>query len=352
MRVASIKLWASLLLILIITVPALGQQGDRVEVKYLGAINYYAFTRVVFDTGGERPEGFKINYDPIERQVVLYPESGTLSLSFAPAAPAGDIVREISFTEGAGPTGIVISLTSVAALGYRVSYLSEPGRIVLDFYDRAKSQAAGFLPLIRPVRTVAIDPGHGGRAFGSSKMEGMPEKELDMDVALRLRNVLTARGFKVVMTRDGDAELNPSDRAGAANAARADLFISIHASGSYGRKGMGKAFYTLDAGDLNSEGKSRGPLVWSEQNAPYLPDSLRLARALIADMGAEKGRQPVLHQARLSGFDGLAMPAVMAELGDLDDPDQAQQLSDDAYRNKIAVKLANGIGDFARGVVH
>ena len=89
-----------------------------------------------------------------------------------------------------------------------------------------------------------------------------------------------------------------------------------------------------------------------EQNAPYLPDSLRLARALIADMGAEKGRQPALHEAKLSGFDGLAMPAVMAELGDLDDPDQAQQLSDDAYRSKIAAKLAHGIEDFARGVVH
>ncbi len=42
----------------------------------------------------------------------------------------------------------------------------------------------------------------------------------------------------------------------------------------------------------------------------------------------------------------------MAELGDLDDPDQAQQLSDDAYRSKIAAKLAHGIEDFARGVVH
>ena len=70
---------------------------------------------------------------------------------------------------------------------------------------------------------------------------------------------------------------------------------------------------------------------------------------MIADMGAEKGRQPPLHEAKLSGFDGLAMPAVMAELGDLDDPDQAQQLSDDAYRSKIAAKLAHGIEDFARG---
>ncbi|MGC2423490.1 MAG: N-acetylmuramoyl-L-alanine amidase [Nitrospirota bacterium] len=345
------KLFAFLLFILAASV-ALGQEGGQVEVKYLGAKSYYAFTRVAFDTGGERPEGFKINYDPIQRQVVLYPESGTLSLSFAPVTPVSDIVREVNFTEGEGPPGIVISLSPVAALGYRVSYLSEPGRIVLDFYDKGKSQDAGFLPLVRPVRTVAIDPGHGGRSFGSSKMEGMSEKELAMDVALRLRNALTARGFRVVMTREGDAEVSPADRAGTANAAKADVFISIHASGSYGRKGMGQAFYTLDAGDLNSEGKTKVPLVWPEQNAPYLPDSLRLAKALIADMGAEKGLQPALHEVRLSGFDGLAMPAVMAELGDLDDPDQAQQFSDEAYRDKIAAKMAHGIEDFARGVVH
>lgn len=346
------KLLASSLLFVLITASAFGQEGGQVEVKYLGAKDYYAFTRVVFDTGGERPEGFKINYDPIQRQVALYPESGTLSLSFAPVTQVSDIVREVTFTGGGGPTGILISLSPVAALGYRVSYLSEPGRIVLDFYDRDKVRDVGFLPIVRPVRTVAIDPGHGGRSFGSSKMEGMPEKELVMDVALRLRKALTASGFRVVMTREGDAEVSSVGRAGVANAARADLFISIHASGSYGRTGMGPAFYTLGAGNLNGEGKTRGPLAWGEQNAPYLPDSLRLARALIADTGAVNGRQPALHETRLAGFDGLAMPAVMAELGDLDDPEQAQQLSDDAYRDRIAANIARGIEDFARGVVH
>ena len=101
MKSASIKLWALLLFILAASV-ALGQEGGQVDVKYLGAKNYYAFTRVVFDTGEQRPEGFKINYDPVQRQVVLYPESGTLSLSFAPVSPAGDIVREVNFTEAGG----------------------------------------------------------------------------------------------------------------------------------------------------------------------------------------------------------------------------------------------------------
>ena len=87
MKSASIKLWALLLFILAASV-ALGQEGGQVDVKYLGAKNYYAFTRVVFDTGEQRPEGFKINYDPVQRQVVLYPESGD-ALAFLRPGHAG-----------------------------------------------------------------------------------------------------------------------------------------------------------------------------------------------------------------------------------------------------------------------
>ncbi|MHB8174573.1 MAG: N-acetylmuramoyl-L-alanine amidase family protein, partial [Nitrospirota bacterium] len=343
MKLPAIRLLALLFFILAASV-ALGQ-GDagQVAVKYLGARSYYAFTRVVFETGDLKPEGFKINFDPVQKQMALYPQSGMMSLSFAPVRAVSDIVREVNFTEGTGQPGIVIRLSPMAAPGYRVSYLNEPNRIVLDFYDSGKSHDAGFLPLVRPVRTVAIDPGHGGRFFGSFRMGGMPEKELAMDMALRLRKDLTAMGYKVVLTREGDTEVSFVDRAGIANAARADLFISIHASGSYGTKGQGPAFYTLGAGELNSAAKSKGPMEWNEQNAPYLPDDLRLARALISATGALNGRAPELHQTRLAGFDGLAMPAVMAELGDLDDPDQAQQLMGDAYRDMIAAKLARGI---------
>ena len=331
---------------------AFGQASvGQVEVKYLGARNYYAFTRVVFDTGNLRPDTFRMNFDPIQNQLVIYPSSGTMSLSFAPVHAVSNIVREVSFTQVNNQPAIIITLSSAAASGYRVSYLSEPNRIVLDFYGSDKNQDAGFLRLIRPVRTVAIDPGHGGRFFGSFRTGGMPEKELAMDIALRLRKALTAMGFRVVLTRTGDTEVSPEERAGIANAARADVFISIHASGSYGTTGQGPEFYTPGAGELNAGARPRTRMVWDEQNAPYLPDDLRLARSLMLDMGAMNGRAPVLHQTRLAGFDGLAMPAVMVELGDLDDPDQAQRLMDDAYRDRIAAKLARGIEDFARGVV-
>ena len=342
----------ALLIFVLAASAALGQgNAGPVEVKYLGAGNYYAFTRVVFNTGDLSPETFRINFDPTGKRVILYPQSGTMSLSFAPVQAVSDIVREISFTQVNNQPAIVVTLSSAAAPGYRVSYLNEPNRIALDFYDSGKSGKAGFMPIVRPVRTVAIDPGHGGRFFGSSPIGGMSEKELAMDEALRLRKALTAMGFRVVLTREGDTEASSNDRAGIANAARADVFISIHASGSYGTKGQGPEFFTLGAGELDTGAKSRGPMVWDEQNAPYLPDDLRLARSLMLEMGAVSGRAPVLHQTRLAGFDGLAMPAVMAELGDLDDPAQAQRLMDEAYRDMIAAKLAQGIEDFARGVV-
>ncbi len=351
MKLLSIRLSASLLFMLAASA-AFGQGGaGQVEVRYLGARSYYAFTRVVFDTGDLKPETFRINFDPAGNQAILYPQSGTMSLSFAPVQAVSDIVREVNFTQVNNQPAIVISLSSAAAPGYRVSYLSEPNRIALDFYSSDKSRDTGFMQLVRPVRTVAIDPGHGGRFFGSFRMGGMPEKELAMDVALRLRKALTAMGFRVVLTREGDTEVTSVERAGIANAAKADVFVSIHASGSYGTKGQGPEFYTLGAGELGAGAKPKGPMVWDEQNAPYLPDDLRLARSLMLEMGAVSARAPVLHQTRLAGFDGLAMPAVMAELGDIDDPDQAQRLMDEAYRDKIAARLARGIEDFARGGV-
>ena len=356
LNLSSMKLsltgFLALLVFVLAAQAAFGQMSvGQVEVKYLGARNYYAFTRVVFDTGSLQPETFRMNFDPIQNRLVLYPSSGTMSLSFAPVHAVSDIVREVNFTQVYNQPAIIITLSSAAAPGYRVSYLSEPNRIVLDFYGSDRNQDAGFLRLIRPVRTVAIDPGHGGRFFGSFQTGGMPEKELAMDVALRLRKALTTMGFRVVLTREGDTEVSLDERAGIANAARADVFVSIHASGSYGTKGQGPEFYTTGAGELNTGAKSKTRMVWDEQNAPYLPDDLRLARSLMLDMGAMSGRVSVLHQTRLAVFNGLAMPAVMVELGDLNDPDQAQMLMDEAYRDMIAAKLARGIEDFARGVV-
>ena len=322
------------------------EEAPLVEVRYLGSHSFTGFTRLVFDTGGVPPEGFKVNFIPERRQVVLYPQSGLLSYSFAPVDKVDDVVTGIDFVEDdSGKRGIVASLGQ-GVDGVMQSYLTEPYRLVLDI--RKKARVEGYLPYGRPVRTIAIDPGHGGRDFGSGANGRRAEKDIALDTAIRLRNILTRMGYKAVLTRSNDADVSMDERVGIANNQKADLFISIHASGGNFTKGGGPAIFVFDSEDYTG-GPRKGPLLWGEQNAHYLPDSLRLSRNLLGALGKMKTGQPVVHDVRLAGFSGLSMPAVMVELGNLDNQAKAGLLSEDSFRGKVADSLAKGIADFSKG---
>jgi len=322
------------------------EEPSLVEVRYLGSHSYAGFTRLVFDTGGVAPGGFKVNFIPERRQVVVYPQSGLLSYSFAPVSGVDDLVAGIDFVEDeAGKRGIVASLGTGAGEVVQ-SYLTEPYRLVLDIRKKTKSE--GFLPYGRLVRTIAIDPGHGGRNAGRGAQGVRAEKDIALDTAIRLKNALTKMGFKTVLTRSNDADISLDSRVGMANSQKADLFISIHASGGNFPKGAGPAIFVPDAEDL-SGGPKKGPLSWGEQNAPYLPDSMRLSRKLWEALKKTEAGQPVVHNVRLAGFSGLSMPAVMVELGNLDNQANAGLLSEDSFRGKVADSLAKGIADFSKG---
>ena len=77
--------------------------------------------------------------------------------------------------------------------------------------------------------TVVIDPGHGRRQPGAH-YSGVSEKEINLSVALKLENLLTARGYQVVMTRSDDTGIGLYERAELANASGADLFVSLHSN--------------------------------------------------------------------------------------------------------------------------
>jgi N-acetylmuramoyl-L-alanine amidase len=322
------------------------EEPPLVEVRYLGSHSYAGFTRLVFDTGGVSPDGFKVNFVPERRQVVIYPQSGLLAYSFAPVDAVDDVVTGIDLVEDdSGKRGIVASLGQGVG-GVRLSYLTEPYRLALDISKKAGVE--GYLVYGRQVKTVAIDPGHGGRNSGSGARGGRAEKDIALDTAIRLKNNLTRMGYKAVLTRSNDADVSMDARVGMANGQKADLFISIHASGGNFPKGGGPAIYVLDPEDFMA-GPKKGPLSWDEQNAPYLPESLRLSGKLWGALRKTEAGRPVVHSVRLAGFSGLAMPAVMVELGNLDNQAKAGLLSEDSFRGKVADSLARGIADFSKG---
>lgn len=322
------------------------EEPPLVEVRYLGSHSYAGFTRLVFDTGGVPPGEFRVNYIPERRQVVLYPQSGLLSYSFASFDKVDDVVTGIDYVEDdSGKRGIVAKLGQGVG-GVRLTYLTEPYRLVIDISK--KTRVEGYLAYGRPVMTIAIDAGHGGRNAGIGANGRRAEKDIALDTAIRLKNILTKMGYRAILTRSNDADVSMEGRVGMANGQKADLFISIHASGGNFPRGGGPAIYVLDPEDL-AAGPRKGPLSWDEQNAPYLPDSLRLSRSLWAALGKIKTGQPAVHDVRLAGFPGLSMPAVMVELGNLDNQVKAGLLSEDSFRGKVADSLAKGIADFSTG---
>ena len=323
------------------------EEPNLVGATYIGHTSYQSFTRLVFETEGLPPDKFKVNVNIAEGQVIFYPSEGRLVFSFVPVRPVDDLVREVDFVqEDEAKRGIVVRLGE-AATSVKYTLLADPGRIVIDVFR--KTQSVPFMSPGRKVTTVAIDPGHGGRSAGAVTEDGLKEDDLALDVALRLNNLLSKQGFKTVLTRKGDIEASPDDRAGAANNARADLFVSLHAASSFPGMNGGASVYILDPEGPDNTARPANTPLWQDQQAPYLADSQALAVRLASFIGVIYGSKPPVRLTRLAGFSGLSMPAALVELGDLTDQAQRDQLSDDKFRDRLAGLLARAISDYARG---
>ena len=181
-------------------------------------------------------------------------------------------------------------------------------------------------------RLIVIDPGHGGSDFGAMH-NGLTEKVLSLDISKRLRDLLVSRGWVVKMTRDSDADVYaPNDSArdelqardDVANNAGARLFISVHINSftSSGLNGTTTYYYKGDSGGFAQAVHAR--------LAATLPTQ---------DDGIRKENFYVIHHA--------TMPAILVETAFLSNQSDAGLLRDPAFRQKVALGIADGVGDFA-----
>jgi N-acetylmuramoyl-L-alanine amidase len=212
-------------------------------------------------------------------------------------------------------------------------------------------------PLIRsvapPAKTnwiVVIDPGHGGQNTGTTSVtDGVPEKEFTLDWARRLEPLLASNGWQVVLTRTNDVDVPLSDRVAIAEEHHADLFISLHFnSAAPSREQAGLETYCLTPAGLPST-LTRGyeddlSLVFTNNafDAENLRYAFRLHRALAQVIGNDRG---VRHARFLGVLRGQSRPAVLIEGGYLSNPGEARRIADPAYRQKLAVAVAEGLAE-------
>jgi N-acetylmuramoyl-L-alanine amidase len=219
----------------------------------------------------------------------------------------------------------------------------------------------GALPGASPP-TVVIDPGHGGSNVGAPGL-GSPivyEKEITLAVARLLARRLEAEGVRVILTRDRDTYLTLRERVRRANAVAPDCFLSLHTNASPGHERRGVETYLLGRETLEVE--ARRAAVRSDGVDALLAElrlvaahrsSVALASALQARL-APSG-SPADRGVRQAPFDvlaGLAVPAVLVEMGFIDHPVEGAALARKDGQEQIAAALAEGVFDFlarARG---
>jgi N-acetylmuramoyl-L-alanine amidase len=212
-------------------------------------------------------------------------------------------------------------------------------------------------------RRIVIDAGHGGHDPGTIGRRGLQEKELVLDVALRLdRLVRQELGAEVVLTRSTDVFIPLEERTAIANSRGADLFLSVHANASRNAGARGIETYFL-----NFARSTHAEEVAARENAispATLKDLQNLVKAIATNSKIDESRDFAaavqesmvagvrqqhdvsdrgVHTAPFYVLIGANMPAVLAEIAFVTNPDDEKLLRDTDYREMIARNLLRGV---------
>lgn len=213
------------------------------------------------------------------------------------------------------------------------------------------------------VRTIVLDPGHGGVDPGTVGSQGTFEKDIALDVALRLGRRLEKHGYRVLMTRNGDRTVSLRERVEFANSQPTDLFVSIHLNDFPVDSVNAVETYFFGA---NSERRSLRVAEKENVGADYtvadfngmiqrvsttvkLQESRHLARAIQRSVFGKKQQLalPVSNWGVKSGpfvvLLGSEAPSVLAEIGVLSHPDDERRLQTAAHREQLASYMEEGI---------
>jgi len=216
------------------------------------------------------------------------------------------------------------------------------------------------------LRTVVIDPGHGGEELGTQGAKGTLEKDITLAVARRLRTLIETRlGLKVFLTRDDDRTLTLDERSAFANNRHADVFLSIHANSAVRPALKGAEVYYLTVERADEEARKRAEentavlpalgggsraidlILWETAQARYLEQSAALAGFIEQSLGTRVEMSPrAVQQAPFRVLVGANMPAALVEIGYLSNAEQEGQLATAAYQDQVAQALLDALIKF------
>jgi len=297
---------------------------------------------------------------PASDRLLLTLRGGVLERSLAEGVGGHGLVRSVRARQEDGRAVLEVSVlpltsdavtssenggrTIVIALAEAASGLPAPP----VRGERSMGTPASLVQPPREVRRVVLDPGHGGDDNGVVVSSARREKDLMLDLARDVRDLLENAGFQVVLTRGGDDARGADERAERANTARGDVFLSLHAGGWFAGSRRGATAWVLPR---DAAGGSGDFPDWETVQQQHLTESALLGETVLTRLSLDAGQTVRdLDRADLPVLRGVDMPAVLVEVGLLSNAEDEDLLSGGSDRRRLAAALANAVKAYRASV--
>lgn len=268
----------------------------------------------------------------------------------------------------------IFSLPPIADYGHRLVLDIHP-LVPLDpllalLQETEKTRPAQ-KPGVARLATIVIDPGHGGEDPGAIGRRGSREKDLNLAMAKRLKALIDAEpNMRALLTRDGDYFLGLGVRVEKARAVRADLFVSIHADAFTRPNVRGSSVFALS--DKRATSELARILAKQENDSDLIGGvalkqkddhvnrtiidlsqtatidySLRLGNSVLRRLGMVNDlHKPRVEQASFAVLTAYDVPSILVETAFISNPEEERRLNDEAYQDKLARALLEGIREY------
>lgn len=271
------------------------------------------------------------------------------------------IVNKIRIGQFNSNTVRIVFDLKISIYEFKILQLQDPFRLVVDIYPQVSNKLK---------HKIVIDPGHGGEDPGAIGPYGLKEKDVVLEIALKVREILKSDPqFEVILTRDKDIFIPLNERTEIANKVGADLFISIHANASPNSYARGIETYILNWTDdeeairvaarenaISVEKMKQlkgelGFILASLEREAKRDDSIRLAGYVHSSMIENLKTAFSIHdngvkQALFYVLVGAQMPSCLLEVSYISNPEEEKLLSDETYRMQIAQSIVDGIKNY------
>jgi len=226
-------------------------------------------------------------------------------------------------------------------------------------------------PNVARLATIVIDPGHGGEDPGAIGRRGSREKNITLTIARRLKGLIDEEaGMRAVLTRDADFYLPLHARVDKARKVKADLFVSIHADAFIRPNARGSSVFALSEkratseaarwlankeneadliGGVNLDVKDKylAQTLLDLSQTATIDHSLRLGSSVLKKLGGVNTlHKPRVEQASFAVLKAPDIPSILVETAFISNPDEEKRLNDDAYQDKLARAILDGIREY------